>query len=207
MNTRANHHPVIYPLFKWLTRFILKRHFSTISFDVDFTDNGQAVLVVANHVSWWDGFWVECLNQQVIKRRLHFMMQEQQLRRHWYFQHAGGYPVLKGSRQAVESIAYTVELLQSPGNMTLMFPQGTIGSAYSDTFRFEGGIDRVVKRCDDKVQVLMVANLTDYFSNPKPYLFIYAKGYTAAQLKDANLEQEYNSFYSAVLSQQKSRRS
>ncbi len=196
---KASHHILIYPLFKWLTRFLLRRHFCSIQIDGEFNDKGGPVLVVANHISWWDGFWVEYLNQKIIHRKFYFMMREEQLKKHWYFQHTGGYPVKKNSRKIAESIDYTVELLSKNENLVLMFPQGKIHSAYNYSIRFESGIRRIVTQCHDATQVVFAANFTDYFSSIKPHLFIYIKTYPAVFLKNSNLEEEYNLFFTAVL--------
>lgn len=202
---RARHHMVIYPMFKWLTRLLVRRNFSSVEVHADFDDQGGGVLVLANHISWWDGFWMELLNQKLLRRRLHFMMLHEQLKKHWYFQYAGGYSVRKGTREVVESIRYTNELLCSGANMVLMFPQGQIHSAYCDFIHFEKGAERIVGRSATELQVLFVANFIDYYSNAKPTLFIYAKSYSSSSLKDKNLEQEYNQFYNRVLNQHKAK--
>jgi 1-acyl-sn-glycerol-3-phosphate acyltransferase len=200
---KAKHHSVISPLFKWLARFLIKRNFSSIHINGIFKDNGHSVLVIANHVSWWDGFWVEYLNQKIIHRRFHFMMLEEQLKKHWYFQHTGGYSVKKNSREIIESINYTNELLRNSENIVLMFPQGKIHSSHNSAVRFEKGIQHIVAKCDDKTQVMFMANFTDYFSDAKPHLYIYTKTLSVASLRNACIEEEYNRFYTEVLNQHK----
>lgn len=200
---KARHHSVIYPLFKWLTRFLLKRNFSSLHIDGDFFDNGNSVLVIANHISWWDGFWVEYLNQKIFHRKFHFMMLEGQLKKHWYFQYTGGYSVKPNSREVIESIDYTVELLNKENNLVLMFPQGKIHSTYNNSVHFESGINHIIAKCPNETQIVFVANFTDYFSDAKPHLFIYVNTCTAAFLKDRNPEEEYNLFYSKALKQHK----
>jgi 1-acyl-sn-glycerol-3-phosphate acyltransferase len=204
---RANHHKLIYPFFLWLSRFMIKRSFCSVHFEGEFNDNGHSVLVVANHVSWWDGFWVEFLNHHRIHRKLHFMMLEEQLKKHWYFQHTGGYSVRKNSREAIESIDYTVKLLSKDENFVLMFPQGKIYSAHTDVVHFENGIQYIIKKCKDDTQVMFVINITDYFSDVKPHLFIYTKTYTVGFLKNRDIEKEYNLFFTEVLSTQKTKTS
>ena len=66
---KAKHHFVIYPLFKWLTRLLVKRNFKKIVVEGKFEDNGNSILVIANHISWWDGFWAEYLNIRVFHRK------------------------------------------------------------------------------------------------------------------------------------------
>lgn len=203
----AKHNRVIYPFFLWLSCFMIKRNFCSIHFEGKFNDNGHSVLVVANHVSWWDGFWVEFLNSQRIHRRFHFMMLEEQLKKHWYFQHTGGYSVRKNSRGIIETMDYTVELLNTDENLVLMFPQGKIYSAHTDAVHFETGIQYIVKKCKDAAQVLFVVNITDYFSDAKPHLFIYTKTCTASFLKNRDVEEEYNLFFTEVLNTHKTKTS
>ncbi|MBP6662223.1 MAG: lysophospholipid acyltransferase family protein [Paludibacter sp.] len=204
---KAKHHKIILPLFKWLSRFMINRKFSSIHIDGKFDDNGHSVLVVANHISWWDGFWIEYLNHKTMFRTFHFMMLEEQLKKHWYFQHTGGYSVKKKSREMLESINYTVELLEKEKNMVLMFPQGKIHSSHNSSIRFESGIQQIIKKCKNETQVLFVANLTDYFSDAKPHLFIYTKICIAGSLKNSNIEEEYNLFLTEVLNQHKTKTS
>jgi len=197
---RAKHHNVLYPFFKWLTRFLLKRNFHALQIEGAFHDNGRSVLVVANHISWWDGFWMEYLNQKIIHRRFHFMMLEEQLKKHWYFQYTGGFSVNRNSREIVESIDYAVDLLNKDDNLVLMFPQGRIHSAHDHAIQFEQGIQHIVKKCADDTQVVFVASFTDYFSNAKPGVFIYTETWSAASLKERNLKEEYQLFFSSALS-------
>ncbi|NCC98083.1 MAG: hypothetical protein EOL95_00045 [Bacteroidia bacterium] len=204
---KARHHMVIYPLFLWLSRFMIKWNFCSTHFEGEFNDNGHSVLVVANHISWWDGFWVEFLNYKRIHRKLHFMMLEEQLKKHWYFQYAGGYSVRKHSRESIESIDYTVKLLNKDENFVLMFPQGKIYSSHTDAVHFENGIQYIIKKCKDATQVMFVVNITDYFSNVKPHLFIYIKTCTIGFLRNKDIEEEYNLFFTEVLNKHKTKTS
>jgi len=202
---KAKHHIVIYPFFKWLTRFLIKRNFCSLHIEGDFNDNGYPVLVIANHISWWDGFWIEYLNQKIIHREFHFMMLEEQLKKHWYFQYTGGYSVKRKSREIVRSIDYTIELLKKNDNIVLMFPQGKIHSAYNSSIHFERGVQHIVDKSGNNIQVLFVANFTDYFSDAKPNLFIYTKTCSAAYLKNRNIEEEYRQFYNQMLNKHKTK--
>ena len=200
---KARHHIVIYPLFKWLSGFLFKRNFNSLTIEGSFEDNGHAVLVIANHISWWDGFWIMLLNLKLIKRRFHFMMLEEQLRKHWYFQFSGGYSVRKKTRGVIESIQYTIDLLQENGNMVLMFPQGQINSMHNHKVNFEKGIDRIIQLIPPETQVLFVANLIDYLSDAKPNLYVYLKSVSARDVQISPVESAYNKFYTEVVNRQK----
>jgi len=207
MMIKAKHHIVIYPMFQKLTRMLLNRHFHAASIVGDFNDNGKSVLVIANHISWWDGFWIMLLNLRVIKRRFHFMMLEEQLKKHWYFQYTGGFSIKKKSRSIIASIDYTKRLLEQDDNMVLMFPQGEITSMHQHTIKFDNGVNRIIQQSGNEMQVLFVANLLDYFSNSKPTLYMHIETHQAKDLKNGNIESEYNKFYATAFNAQKSKTS
>ncbi len=190
-------------MFQWLSKFLINRHFKSVNIKGEFVDNGKSIVVIANHVSWWDGFWVEYLNQKILKRKFHFMMREEQLKNHWYFRYTGGYSVKKKSRSILNSISYSIELLQKPKNLVLMFPQGVIHSMHNDVVIFEKGVERIINNTAPDTQIVFVANLIDYFSDSKPKLFIYFKSFLTQDLQKAIMENEYNTFYQEVLSFQK----
>ena len=192
-------------MFKCLSRFLIKQNFKSVSIDADFVDNGNAVLVIANHVSWWDGFWIEYLNQKICKRKFHFMMLEEQLRKHWYFKYSGGFSIKKKSRGIIESLNYSAEILKYRYNLLLMFPQGQIHSLYNSNINFEKGINRIIHSISPDTQILFVANLIDYLSDSNPNLFIYSKTFLASNFHQNNIEAAYNKFYEQVLKTQKTK--
>jgi 1-acyl-sn-glycerol-3-phosphate acyltransferase len=176
-----------------------------VSIDGRFFDNGNSILVIANHISWWDGFWIEFLNQKILYRKCHFMMLEEQLKKHWYFNYTGGYSIKKKSRSIVESINYSIDLLKQPENLVLMFPQGQIHSLYNNKVTFEKGIERIVHNIAPDTQILFVANLIDYLSDSNPNLFIYFKTFLAKDFHQSNTEGEYNKFYDQAINTQKAK--
>ena len=127
------------------------------------------------------------------------MMLEEQLKKHWYFRYTGGYSVQKKSRSIIESLDYTSRLLNNPDNMVLIFPQGSIKSMHEQKIVFEKGIQRIVEKVAKEVQIIFVANMIDYFSNPKPGLYIHIKSYSGNVYDKNTLESEYNLFYRSVV--------
>ena len=198
---KSRHHFIVYPFFQHYTRYLLKTRYHTVSIENHFDDNGNAVLLIGNHVGWWDGFWAMYLNLKVLKRKFHFMMLEEQLLRYRFFNYTGAFSVNKGSRSVVESIRYASELLNDSKNMLLMYPQGRLHSMYEHHFQFEKGIERMLKNRERKVQVVFSANLVDCFTEPKPSLSIYTENYEGAFTVEA-LEQAYNDFYTRCLEKQ-----
>lgn len=192
---RSKHHIILTPGFNWLIRRMLRNNFHSLNIMGEFHDNGKAVLVLSNHISWWDGFWIAHLNQKKIHRKIHFMMLADQLKKHWYFQHIGGYPVQPRSRQMLESLRYTVQLLENRKNVVLVFPQGQIHSQLDQPIHFKKGIEYIIKNCNADTQILFVANFFEYFSDKKPNVDIYMEASLAGQYENSEIEKVYNEFY------------
>jgi len=203
MILKARHHPFIYPFFNWYTRWKLSGKFHSVHISGDFDEQHLPVLLISNHISWWDGFWVNYLNLRVFKRKFHFMMLESQLKKYAFFNKTGGYSVKKGNRSILESLFYSAEILSDPGNIVLLFPQGKIQSIYSSTFLFEKGISKILELVKNRIQIMLIVNMIDYFSQPKPSLYMYFKEYKKENVDIQCLQDEYNHFYSSCIFDQK----
>jgi len=147
-------------------------------------------------------FWIMYLNLKLLHRKFHFMMLENQLRKFWFFNYTGGFSVNKNARSVLETIDYTAKLLADGNNMVMLFPQGEIQSIHNNNMQFQRGIDRIMKKLTNKIQILFVVNLTDYFSNPKPTLFQYIKEYEYSQFDFRDLEKQYQIFYNQSIENQ-----
>ncbi len=201
MVLKARHHFFIYPFFKWYAGWIIHRHFGQVILKNNFDDRDLPVLLLANHMSWWDGFFAMLLNVKVLRRKFHFMMLEEQLMKFSFFNKTGGYSIRKKSRETLESINYTAELLHECENMVLLFPQGKIESIYKTSFQFESGIGRIVEKADCKIHLLFMVNLIDYFSSRRPGLYIYVTEYKSDSLDTKSIQDAYNLFYNQCIAE------
>ena len=202
MILRAKHHFFIYPFFQKYTLWKVKKIFHEVKILGELKDNNKPLLIISNHVSWWDGFWLMYLNLKLLKRKFHFMMLESQLRKFWFFNYSGGFSVNKNSRTIFETIDYTANLLSDTENMVIIFPQGEINSIHNQKISFEKGIERIIKKLKNEITILFVANLTDYFSNPKPTIFQYIKEYNYEKFNFLDFENSYQKFYSESVENQ-----
>jgi 1-acyl-sn-glycerol-3-phosphate acyltransferase len=198
---KATHHPVVYPFFKLYSLWKIKRNFHDVFVTGDYFEKKLPVLLISNHTTWWDGFWAMYLNMKLIHRKFYFMMLEEQLKKHMFFNRTGGYSVRKGSRSIIETLDYTAELLSDKNNIVMMFPQGKIESVYARNFKFEKGIEYVLKKANGSVQILFLVNLIDYFSNPRPGLYMYFKEYTGSDFSSKILGEEFNDFHAACIAE------
>ena len=197
---KASHHRVIYPFLQLYSLWKIKINFHKVFITGGFQEKGLPVLLISNHISWWDGFWVVYLNIKLFHRKFFFMMLEEQLRKNIFLNKAGGYSVRKGSRSIIETLDYTAEMLSDKKNLVLMFPQGKIESMHNQRIRFERGIEHVLRKAEGKPQVLFLVNLIDYFSNQKPGLFMNIMEYTGSDFSTENLQNEFNGFYASCVS-------
>jgi 1-acyl-sn-glycerol-3-phosphate acyltransferase len=69
MILKASHHPVIYPFFQLYSFLKIRWNFREVNIIHDFRDKGLPILIISNHISWWDGFWVVYLNLKLLHRK------------------------------------------------------------------------------------------------------------------------------------------
>lgn len=192
---KARHDSVIYPFFRWYIRRIIGWNFHQVELIGSLQPSNKAILLIANHVSWWDGFWALYLNGSVFHRHFHVMMLEEQLRKYWYLRFCGGFSVQKKSRSILESLDYATQLLKQPKNLVLLFPQGEIGSQHQMDIHFERGAERILEKLGiEEVQVIFMVSLTDYLSHKKPLLTFFLHEYAGAH-RTSELNTAFNTFY------------
>ncbi len=202
MILKAKHHKIIFGFFKWYTNRQIKKHFAGVNIVGQFNDKNMPILLVANHISWWDGFWALYVNQKIFKRNFYFMMLYQHLKKHWYFNYCGGFSVKKNSKSIIQTIDYTVGLLKNFKNLVLVFPQGKINSMHNNNFIFDAGIYHILKKAGSNVQVIFLAFFIDYLSQKKPTLTVYIDTYAPQNQTIDNLQISYNTFYNQCLHNQ-----
>lgn len=187
----------------WLS-FAFRRNFSAFNTIGEYRDQGKSLLVVANHISWWDGFWLLRLNQKLFKKKFHVMMLEEQLEKRLFLSKLGAFSIKRNHKSMVNTINYARNLLTNPSNLLLIFPQGEISSQYDHPHIFQNGWTRIFKGIEHQVQILLVVHLLDYFSNSKPILYQYLYSPEPSKMVNPNeLEEVYNEFYKRCLEQQK----
>ncbi len=193
---KANHTRFHSWFFKEYSRLMIKRHFRAMTIHNQPENNGIAIMVIGNHFSWWDGFFMLEINRRLWKKKFHVMMLEEQLQNNMFLNKVGAFSVKKGHRSVVESLQYAGELLENPENLVLMFPQGKIQSHHKCSFTFEKGVETILNKSASQPQVIFSAVLADYFSEKKPRLDVYLEsvpidGKTTTQ----ELESKYNDFF------------
>jgi 1-acyl-sn-glycerol-3-phosphate acyltransferase len=189
---RARHHWFYHPFFKWYSRRMPRKDFTRVEIHHRVEDRGLPLLMVGNHVSWWDGFFAQYINLEFFQRKIHIMMLEEQLEKRMFLNKTGAYSIRKGHRSALESIRYTAEILSDPGHLAVLFPQGSIHSIYDLPVSFEKGWYKLFQYLERPIQVLFFVTLFDYFSNRKPVLHFYLYDYDYQGKSIDEMEKEFN---------------
>lgn len=192
---KGRHHWFLYPFFVWYGWMRMKRHFKKIHIAGKALENELSILLISNHFSWWDGFFIASLNKKKFHKKFHVMMLEDQLKKNWFFQYTGAFSVRKNSKSIIESLTYATELLQNPGNLITYFPQGQFESVNQEKLHFEKGVEWLLKNLKNEVQVIFVANQVDYFESAKPHLFMHFETYDYRGKNLREIEDDYNAFY------------
>ena len=197
--------PLIFKFFSWYVTYIIKKDFSSYNFNKLQIKENEAVLLLANHFSWWDGFLMFYLNKKLFKKQFHVLVTKEDYEKLWFLKYLGAFAAETKGKDVVQTLTYAGSLLDDPDNLVLMFPQGKLYTSYIGSISFEKGVMQVVNASRKKFQTIFSANLTDYFGGRKPearsYLTTWeAEEYVSLQL----LKSEYNKHYGyAVKSQSK----
>ena len=195
--------PIIQQFFSWYTGFLIRRDFSAFTYDQITVAPDEAVLLLANHFSWWDGFLLFQLNRLVFKKDFHILVGQSDFEQRWFLKYLGAFAPSAKGKDTVETLLYAGRLLDNPANLVLLFPQGKVYSAHVGTVNFEKGVMQVVNASQKKFKIVFAATFADYFSNRKAVIKTSLRSWEAAEYVSLQLlKSEYNKHYSKSLKEQ-----
>ncbi len=178
-------------------RYIIHADFSAFNYNAAFTVPKGPILLLANHTSWWDGFFYYHLNQKLFKRRFHVLMLEEQLQQNNFLRTAGAFSIDKtDAKDMLKSLQFAGELLQKPENLVLFFPQGRLESAQVAEPSFFSGVKRILAAAPEQYTVVLAATFIDYFEKRKPEVQVYLKALAPEQQQNVQqLKQAFLTHY------------
>ncbi|NQZ77332.1 MAG: 1-acyl-sn-glycerol-3-phosphate acyltransferase [Ekhidna sp.] len=185
------------------SKWILPRKFKRIQIHgVDLKPN-HSILLLQNHISWWDGFWGSYLCYEYFHKHFYVMVQEDQLAKHSIFRYKGAFSIKKQSREALKSLSYTADLLKHPKNLVLLFPQGRLQSMHVSEIDFEKGVFHVIDQIDTPCQIIYCASVLEYLESFKPTVHLHLLDCgTPGELSAEELEAKVSSFHAKALKEQ-----
>ncbi|MDZ7291804.1 MAG: lysophospholipid acyltransferase family protein [candidate division KSB1 bacterium] len=169
---------------KWADRIfypyvmgLFKRHFHAIHLlgEVPETNPELPLLLLPNHSTWWDGFFVYLLNRKLFARLPYLMMLEEQLARYRFFARLGAFSINPHSAGSVrESIRYSIEILKqqlTPKPLLCIFPQGDLWPWDKRPLEFKGGTEVILNGYAGRVNLLPLAIRTEFLGEQRPEAF------------------------------------
>ncbi|NUM80027.1 1-acyl-sn-glycerol-3-phosphate acyltransferase [bacterium] len=166
---RAKHHPWAERIFRLYIDYLFRKNFNRIVLigHVPTIDPALPMLLLPNHTTWWDGFFIYLLNREIFRRQIYMMMLEEQLRRYWFFSKIGCYSISPTSVRA--SLEYTQKILRSGSTLVCMYPQGELVSTHAPII-YKHGVEWICR--GQRVQLIQTAMKIEYSHKPKPDVFI-----------------------------------
>ncbi|MBN2520382.1 MAG: lysophospholipid acyltransferase family protein [Bacteroidales bacterium] len=200
---KATHNILYVKFFDWYLKKIIKSDFEQIYFNQLVINENKPLLILANHISWWDGFFMWYVNKKYIQKKIHVLMLEEELEKRKFLSKIGAFSIKRKKRKIFETFEYITELLSKPENLVIIYPQGIIESSYNVNIEFEKGIFKIFDKLKELPQIWLGVSLTDYATNRKPSVYIYFKEYISE--KDFNFsdfQEKYREHYNQSIEKQ-----
>ncbi len=162
-------------VFEVYIRSLFRRHFHALTLLGTIPDvrSDLPILLLPNHSTWWDGFFVFALNRELFRRPLYVMMLEKQLLKYRFFTRLGAYSVRPGSpRSVAETLRYTLSVLGTqPAPLVCIFPQGELLPPAIRPLGFQRGVEHIIARTTTPVTVVPLAIHCEFLGEQRPEAF------------------------------------
>lgn len=171
--------PLPIPLLKMFAFFIyllLRLRFNKLVIKQAEIDANKSYMLMCNHFAFWDGIWAIYLIIYVINKKqpvkaLYIMSVKKQMEKKWWLRYMGSFSVEPGRLSVAESLDYAAEVLSTPGNLLLYYPQGNMESSHIRHILFQEGVYEIITRIKGDCQLLWCSIFTEYFESLKPSLY------------------------------------
>ncbi|WP_411274356.1 lysophospholipid acyltransferase family protein [Daejeonella sp.] len=187
---------IIYMFFSWYISRIIDSDFKKLEFNQANFQKDRAILLLANHFSWWDGFLMFHINKLYFRKKFHVMITEENYQKVWFLKYLGSFSVRKNSRSVIETLEYAGRLLDDTNNLVLIFPQGKLYSNHTDQVQFQKGLMNMINISKRKFQYIFAATFVDYFENRKASAYCYIQGWEGVEFPSLQLiKSAYNKHF------------
>ncbi len=162
-------------IFQPYLKRLFKRHFHALQVlgEIPQIEAQFPLLLLPNHSTWWDGFFIYLLNKKVFHRRTFLMMLETQLRRYPFFKYLGAFSVAPFSPASVRAaLRYTAEILkQQPPPLLCIFPQGELFPWQQRPLVYKRGVEVILQAYGEKANLLPLAMRAEFLGKHRPEVF------------------------------------
>ena len=189
---------LIHSFFSWYISHIINSDFRKLEFNEVSFQKDKAILLLANHFSWWDGFVMFQINKLYFRKKFHVMITEENYKNVWFLKYLGSFSVKKNSRSIIETLEYAGRLLDDADNLVLIFPQGKLYSNHTKEIKFEKGLMNMINSSKRKFQYIFAATFVDYFEHRKATVNCYLHNWEGAEFTSLQLiKSAYNKHFEA----------
>lgn len=186
----------IFNFFSWYISFIIKKDFSSFDHESPAFKKETAILVLANHFSWWDGFFLFYINKKIFKKNFHVLVNANNYKKVGFLKYLGAFAAENKGKDVLETLNYAGKLLDNPSNLVLVFPQGKLFSNHVKSISFEKGVMQMINASQKKISIVFAATFIDYFSKRKPSAYTYLQNWESEEYISLQLlKSAYNKHY------------
>lgn len=166
---------------------LLKKNFSNFFLANNFQqiEENYSLILTPNHISWWDGFFIDYIVKKLSNRKFHIMMLEEQLERYWFFQKLGAYSIDPENKSGlISTVKYTNEILKDKNNLAVIYPQGTIETFEKRPLKIKEGLKLFMSNFSENLIVVPVAFKIQYYDDKDPAIITrFGKSLNAKMIK------------------------
>ena len=160
----------------YILTWFFRRRFNKLVIDQIKIKPDHSYLLMCNHFSFWDGFWACYLSLHGVHKHqkmtgFYIMILDKQLKKNMWMRYFGCFSIAPGKPSVQESIEYAAELLNKPGNLVLMYPQGNLESSHVRHIVLRNGIKDIIDRVKVKCQLIWCSNVVEYFESFRPSVY------------------------------------
>jgi hypothetical protein len=171
---RANHTTWAERIFHPYVTWLFKRHFHAIHLlgKPPQTEASLPLLLLPNHSTWWDGFFIYLLNKKLFGRKAYLMMLEEQLARYKFFSRLGAFSIEPRSvSNTRQSLRYAAAIIKQPSSLLCIFPQGELLPWEKRPLGYKRGLEAILRAYGGKVNLLPLAIKTVFLQEQLPEAF------------------------------------
>ncbi len=174
---KAQHIPWAEKIFEMYINRLIRKHFYTLHLigNLPSLVENKPVLLLPNHRTWWDGFFIYTFIHHFYKRPLYIMMLEEELKKYKFFAKLGAYSIQPGQPKSVlKSLQYSISLLknkQHPAPFVCIFPEGELFSWGKRQPNFKKGIEWIIRKSDEPIIILILSIYTTFVDQQLPQVF------------------------------------
>ncbi len=168
---KANHKKYARLLYNIYIGRILRNNFSAFYLinELPEIDKKQALLITPNHISWWDGFFIDFITRPRINRKIHLMMLEAELEKIKFFTKVGAFSINPGNRKSIiETRDYLKEITDNTGNFAVIYPQGEIEPFEKPKLSVKNGLAFFANSLKPDTIILPMAFKTQFYNKKHP---------------------------------------